>query len=213
MMIVMSPQATDAQKDAVIEKVKGAGVHVVTIDGEMNFVIGAVGDPDAVIELGLEGLDGVDKVLPISRPYKLASNELTHHEPTVIDIAGRKIGGGATFCLIAGPCTVESREQTLSVARTVKAGGASLLRGGAFKPRTSPFAFRGLGEPAVALAGRDLSKLIAGKFRRRPGHGDEVVHRHQPVDAQATPNGCKIDGPATVEKFDARAARDASKAK
>ena len=151
MMIVMSPQATDAQKDAVIEKVKGAGVHVVTIDGEMNFVIGAVGDPDAVIELGLEGLDGVDKVLPISRPYKLASNELTHHEPTVIDIAGRKIGGGATFCLIAGPCTVESREQTLSVARTVKAGGASLLRGGAFKPRTSPFAFRGLGEPALEI--------------------------------------------------------------
>jgi 3-deoxy-7-phosphoheptulonate synthase len=151
MMIVMSPQATDPQKDAVIEKVKAAGVHVVTIDGEMNFVIGAVGDPDAVIELGLEGLDGVDKVLPISRPYKLASNELTHHEPTVIDVAGRKIGGGATFCLIAGPCTVESQEQTLGVARAVKAAGASLLRGGAYKPRTSPFAFRGLGEPALQI--------------------------------------------------------------
>ena len=127
MMIVMSPQATDEQRAVVIAKLETTGVHVATIAGETNFVIGAVGDPDAVIELGLEGFDGVDKVLPISRPYKLASNELTHHEPTVIDVAGRQIGGGKTFCLIAGPCTVESREQTLSVARAVKAGGASLL--------------------------------------------------------------------------------------
>ena len=151
MMIVMSPQASDEQKQLVIDKVAKAGLHVATIDGEMNFVIGAVGDPDLVIEMGLEGLPGVDKVLPISRPYKLASNELTHHEPTVIDVGGRTIGGGSTFCLIAGPCTVESREQTLGVARAVKAGGASLLRGGAFKPRTSPFAFRGLGEPALEI--------------------------------------------------------------
>lgn len=151
MMIVMSPQATDEQRAIVIARLETTGVHVATIAGETNFVIGAVGDPDAVIELGLEGFDGVDKVLPISRPYKLASNELTHHEPTVIEVAGRRIGGGQTFCLIAGPCTVESREQTLGVARAVKAGGASLLRGGAFKPRTSPFAFRGLGEPALEI--------------------------------------------------------------
>src|SRR5205085_10428747 len=101
--------------------------------------------------LGLEGMAGVDRVVPISRPYKLASSELSHREPTVLDIAGRTVGGGDTFALIAGPCTVESREQTLTVARAVAAGGASMLRGGAFKPRTSPFAFKGLGVPGLEI--------------------------------------------------------------
>jgi 3-deoxy-7-phosphoheptulonate synthase len=89
--------------------------------------------------------------VPISRPYKLASSELSHHSPTVLQIDGRRIGGGDTFCLIAGPCTVESREQTLGVARVVRAGGASMLRGGAFKPRTSPFAFKGLGVAGLEI--------------------------------------------------------------
>ena len=102
-------------------------------------------------ELGLEGMAGVDRVVPISRPYKLASSELAHHEPTVLSIDGRLVGGGTTFCLIAGPCTVETREQTLEVARVVKAAGASMLRGGAFKPRTSPFAFKGLGPAALEI--------------------------------------------------------------
>jgi len=182
MMIVMQPHSTDEQRAVVMEKLEATGVHVATIAGEMNFVIGAVGDPDAVIELGLEGFPGVDKVLPISRPYKLASNELTHHEPTVIDVAGRKIGGGNTFCLIAGPCTVESREQTLSVARAVKAGGASLLRGGAFKPRTSPFAFRGLGEPALQILAeaREETGLPIVTELLDAGHAD-VIERYADV--------------------------------
>jgi 3-deoxy-7-phosphoheptulonate synthase len=96
-------------------------------------------------------MPGVDRVVPISRPYKLASSELAHHEPTVLDVAGRAVGGGDTFCLIAGPCTVESRPQTLAVAHAVAAAGASMLRGGAFKPRTSPFAFKGLGVPALEI--------------------------------------------------------------
>jgi 3-deoxy-7-phosphoheptulonate synthase len=104
-----------------------------------------------VRELGLEGMAGVDRVVPISRPYKLASSELAHHEPTVFSVDGRVIGGATAFCLIAGPCTVESREQTLAVARIVAAAGASMLRGGAFKPRTSPFAFKGLGVPALEI--------------------------------------------------------------
>jgi 3-deoxy-7-phosphoheptulonate synthase len=96
-------------------------------------------------------MSGVDRVVPISRPYKLASSELYHHEPTVVAVDGRRVGGGQTFTLIAGPCTVESREQTLQVARAVKAAGVSMLRGGAFKPRTSPFAFQGLGVPALEI--------------------------------------------------------------
>jgi 3-deoxy-7-phosphoheptulonate synthase len=119
--------------------------------GELTTAIGAIGDPEGVAELGLEGMAGVDRVVPISRPYKLASSELSHHEPTVLDIGGRSVGGGTTFCLIAGPCTVESEEQTLAVARAVKEGGASMLRGGAFKPRTSPFAFKGLGVAALEI--------------------------------------------------------------
>jgi 3-deoxy-7-phosphoheptulonate synthase len=126
-------------------------VHVVVMPGELTTAIGAIGDPEGVAELGLEGMPGVDRVVPISRPYKLASSELSHHEPSVFEIAGRTVGGGETFCLIAGPCTVESREQTLAVAAAVREGGASMLRGGAFKPRTSPFAFKGLGAKALEI--------------------------------------------------------------
>ncbi len=151
MMIVMTPQATQDQIDAVVGRLETTGVHVRVMPGELTTAIGAIGDPQGVAELGLEGMGGVDRVVPISRPYKLASSELSHHEPTTVEIAGRRVGGGATFCLIAGPCTVETREQTLAVAHAVKAAGAAMLRGGAFKPRTSPFAFKGLGVPALEI--------------------------------------------------------------
>jgi 3-deoxy-7-phosphoheptulonate synthase len=151
MMIVMTPKASDAQVEAVRERLAATGVHVVVMPGELTTAIGAIGDPQGVTELGLEGMDGVDRVVPISRPYKLASLELAHEAPSVVEVLGRRVGGGATFALIAGPCTVESREQTLEVAHAVKAGGASMLRGGAFKPRTSPFAFNGLGREALEI--------------------------------------------------------------
>jgi 3-deoxy-7-phosphoheptulonate synthase len=150
-MIVMTPEATEAEIAAVRARLETTGVHVLVLPGELTTAIGAIGDPEGVRELGLEGMAGVDRVVPISRPYKLASSELAHHEPTIVDVDGRRVGTTAAFCLIAGPCTVESREQTLSVARTVAAAGAAMLRGGAFKPRTSPFAFKGLGEPALEI--------------------------------------------------------------
>jgi 3-deoxy-7-phosphoheptulonate synthase len=151
MMIVMQPGAADAEVEAVRERLAETGVHVVVMPGELTTAIGAIGDPEGVIELGLEGMAGVDRVVPISRPYKLASSELSHHEPSRFEIAGRVVGGGTTFCLIAGPCTVESAYQTIAVAEAVKAGGASMLRGGAFKPRTSPFAFKGMGAAALEI--------------------------------------------------------------
>jgi 3-deoxy-7-phosphoheptulonate synthase len=151
MMIVMTPGAGEAQIAAVRAKLETVGVHVLVMPGELTTAIGAIGDPEGVRELGLEGMAGVDRVVPISRPYKLASSELAHHEPTTFTVDGRVVGGNATFCLIAGPCTVESREQTLAVARSVSAAGAAMLRGGAFKPRTSPFAFKGLGVPALEI--------------------------------------------------------------
>ena len=151
-MIVMTPTATQAEIEAVKARLEARGnLHVLVMPGELTTAIGAIGDPEGVAEMGLEGMPGVDRLVPISRPYKLASSELAHHESTVLQIAGRTVGGGKTFCLIAGPCTVESREQTFAVANAVAAAGASMLRGGAFKPRTSPFAFKGLGASALEI--------------------------------------------------------------
>src|SRR5262249_42639646 len=120
-MIVMTPEATEANIAAVRKRLETTGVHGLGRPGERTTAVGAIGDPEGVRELGLEGMEGVDRVVPISRPYKLASSELAHHEPTVFSIDGRTIGGPTAFCLIAGPCTVESREQTLEVARMVAA--------------------------------------------------------------------------------------------
>jgi 3-deoxy-7-phosphoheptulonate synthase len=151
-MIVMTPGASAEQIEAVRVRLESLGrLHVLVMPGELTTAIGAIGDPEGVLELGIDGMPGVDRVVPISRPYKLASSELAHHEPTVLQIGGRTVGGGVTFCLIAGPCTVESREQTLAVARAVAAGGGSMLRGGAFKPRTSPFSFKGLGGAGLEI--------------------------------------------------------------
>ena len=150
-MVVMTPEAGEAEIAAVRARLETTGVHVLVLPGELTTAIGAIGDPERVRELGLEGMAGVDRVVPISRPYKLASSELAHHEPTIVEVDGRRIGTTAGFCLVAGPCTVESRDQTLAVARAVADAGASLLRGGAFKPRTSPFAFKGLGVPALEI--------------------------------------------------------------
>src|SRR5437764_14943061 len=133
-MIVMTPEATEAEISEVKKRLESIErLHVLVLPGELTTAIGAIGDPEGVAELGLEGMPGVDRVVPISRPYKLASSELAHHEPTVFSVDGRQVGGG-TFTLIAGPCTVESLEQTVEVAEAVRAAGASMLRGGAFKP-------------------------------------------------------------------------------
>ncbi len=150
-MVVMTPQATETEIAAVVEKLEARGVHAKVMPGELTTAIGAIGDPEGVREMGLEGMPGVDQVIPISRPYKLASSELSHSQPTTFEVDGRRVGGGQTFCLIAGPCTVETREQTLAVADAVSKGNASMMRGGAFKPRTSPFAFQGLGLDALEI--------------------------------------------------------------
>src|SRR5215210_1423895 len=112
MMVVMTPQATLADIEAVVERLEAAGVHAKVMPGELTTAIGAIGDPEGVRAMGLDGLPGVDQVIPISRPYKLASSELSDHAATSFEVNGREVGGGAAFCLIAGPCTVESLEQT-----------------------------------------------------------------------------------------------------
>ena len=149
LLIMMSAEAPDDQVEDVLERLSEAGSYGRVAPGADSIVIGAFGDREALKSLSLETHDGVESVLPIRKPYKLVSSE-TSPEPTVIQTRGRRVGGGH-FALIAGPCTVESREQTLSTARAVEAAGATMLRGGAFKPRTSPYTFQGLGLEGLAI--------------------------------------------------------------
>ncbi|HTC72663.1 MAG TPA: 3-deoxy-7-phosphoheptulonate synthase [Solirubrobacteraceae bacterium] len=149
----MKETATEEEVQAVVTKIERAGARAHRSSGACVTVIGAIGDveQDANVEsLGLEGQPGVDRVVAILKPYKLASAQITHGERTVLDIDGRKVGG-ESFALIAGPCTIESREQTLQTARVVSDAGATLLRGGAYKPRTSPYTFQGLGQEGLRL--------------------------------------------------------------
>jgi 3-deoxy-7-phosphoheptulonate synthase len=149
-MIVMKPTATAQEVDAVVQRVHTVGARAHVINGEELTVIGAIGDAEHVARLDLEGTPGVDHMLPISKPYKLASSQITHGRRSVLDIAGAKVGGDH-FAMIAGPCTVESRAQTLETARIVADAGATMFRGGAYKPRTSPYAFQGLGQEGLRL--------------------------------------------------------------
>jgi 3-deoxy-7-phosphoheptulonate synthase len=148
-LIMMNGQAPDDQVEDVLLRLSESGSYGRVAPGRDSIVISAFGDPQMISSLSLEDIPGVEKVLPVSKPYKLVSAE-TQPEPTVIQVRGRRIGGD-WFGLIAGPCTVESREQTLETARAVNAAGATMLRGGAFKPRTSPYSFQGLGSEALAI--------------------------------------------------------------
>jgi len=148
MMIVMKNSATEAEVQAVIDRIQSVGAVAHPSRGEEVTVIGAIGDREHVARLELEGSPGVERVVPILKPYKLASKQL--RDVSVFDIGGRRIGG-EHFALIAGPCTVETRDQTLETARVVKAAGAAMFRGGAYKPRTSPYAFSGLGEGGLRI--------------------------------------------------------------
>src|ERR671939_1814624 len=150
MMIVMKEGATQSEIDAVVRRVESVGAHAHISAGELVTVIGAIGDREHVANLGLEGAPGVDHLVPILKPYKLASLQYKREERTVLEIDGRRIGGDH-FATIAGPCTVESREVLLDAARTVRDAGAQFLRGGAYKPRTSPYSFQGLGEAGLRL--------------------------------------------------------------
>src|SRR5436190_9835895 len=150
MMIVMKAAATEEEIQSVIDRIEEVGARAHPSRGEEVTVIGAIGDREHVMRLGLEGAPGVEQVVPILKPYKLASAQIRPNEPSVLEIEGRKIGG-EHFSMIAGPCTVETRDQTIGTAHTVKAAGGSLFRGGAYKPRTSPYAFQGLGQEGLRL--------------------------------------------------------------
>ncbi len=151
MIIVMKPGTPRKETRAVIQKIKDLGYTPHTIYGKTRNVIGAIGDERGKIVLqSLESLPGVERVVPILKPYKLASREVKP-EPTEIRLAPGVSVGGEKLLVIAGPCSVESDQQMVETAKAVKAAGAQVLRGGAFKPRTSPYAFQGLEEKGLRI--------------------------------------------------------------
>ncbi len=148
MIIVMKAGATREEVDAVVSRIEEMSYRPHIIEGVERTVIGAVGDEREKTRLqALDVMAGVESVMPILKPYKLASSQ-GRPERSVFTVNGTSVGGGK-LSVIAGPCSVESRGQILEIARLIKDGGANMLRGGAFKPRTSPYSFQGMGEEGL----------------------------------------------------------------
>ncbi len=157
MIIVMQSKAAKSQVDEVVGRIKDLGLKPHVSHGEFRTIIGAIGDESLLRPESFAGMAGVEKVMPIMKPYKLASRDFNAAD-TVLEVGPVRIGGDC-LAVVAGPCSVESERQLRDVARATRDAGAALLRGGAFKPRTSPYSFQGLGEEGLRLL-RD----IGGEF-------------------------------------------------
>ncbi|HEX7023535.1 MAG TPA: 3-deoxy-7-phosphoheptulonate synthase [Gemmatimonadales bacterium] len=149
MIIVLKPDATREHAEELMQRISALGLRPLYMPGQERVVLGALGDERAIESLHLDSDPMVESVKPILAPYKLVGREMHPHD-TIVELAGTQVGGGR-FTVIAGPCAVESREQLLATARAVKAGGGHALRGGAYKPRTSPYSFQGLGIEGLEL--------------------------------------------------------------
>ena len=150
MVVIMKPGFSEQQLTAAIHTMEEGGVKVMVSKGAETTILGAEGDPSRIDREKLSLLPGVDRVMRVTEPYKKA-NRKYHPEDTVIDLGGGAQVGGDRLAVIAGPCSVESEEQIVAVAQAVKASGATALRGGAFKPRTSPYSFQGMGHDGIRL--------------------------------------------------------------
>ena len=149
MIIILKSGASDEQIDHVVERIEALGLQAHLSRGTYRTVVGVIGDESKLQVEPLMAIAGVAQVVPVLPPYKLASLE-AHSQPTIVEVGGVKIGGGH-LGMIAGPCAIENGERLDAIAGEVKAAGANILRGGAFKPRTSPYAFQGLGEDGLKI--------------------------------------------------------------
>ncbi len=176
MIIVMKPNATAKQIGHVLQRIEDAGFRAHISRGEERTVIGVIGDERHLDPDQWSLLEGVERAMRVLRPYKLASREF-HRENTVIELGDVRIGGEHVV-IMAGPCSVESREQILATAQAVKEAGAVILRGGAFKPRTSPYSFQGLGEEGLKLLAeaREATGLLIVTEVMSPGQVPLVAH-------------------------------------
>ena len=161
MIIVLKPRATKQQIDHLLERIKALGLKPMVSKGTELTIIGVIGSEDVLRVQPLEVIPGVEKVMPVLKPYKLVSREFKP-EPSVVDAHGVKVGG-KEIVIMAGPCSVETRQMLAETARAVQQAGARVLRGGAFKPRTSPYSFQGLGEEGLKFldeVGRELGMPV-----------------------------------------------------
>ncbi len=160
MIIVVKPKTTKKQIDHILDKIKEYRLRGQVSRGKERTIIGVIGDERVLATVPFESFPGVEKTMTVLKPFKLASREFKN-TGTIIKIGGRASIGGRKVCLIAGPCSVESRKQFLSAARSLEKMGVGVLRGGAFKPRTSPYSFQGLGEDGLKIMaeGREATGL------------------------------------------------------
>ncbi|MEA1872496.1 MAG: 3-deoxy-7-phosphoheptulonate synthase [Chloroflexota bacterium] len=175
MIVVMKTGSSQDEISRVVNRIEVGGLKAHISQGIEHTVIGVLGQAFPELRDTLELLPGVEQVIPVSKPYKLASREF-HPQDTIVELNGVTIGGNG-IVVMAGPCAVESEEQLLSTAQAVKAAGATVLRGGAFKPRTSPYQFRGLGESGLkmlAQAGKETQMPIITEVMA-PEHVDLVA--------------------------------------
>ena len=149
MVVVMRTDATEADVERVCEKVREVGGEAFVSRGTVHTIIGLVGDSALFRALDLDNLPGVDHLIQVGKPYKMVARSL-HPEPTVVRVGSAEVGR-STFTIIAGPCAVESEAQAHEACRAAKEAGAAILRGGAFKPRTSPYSFQGLGKRGLEI--------------------------------------------------------------
>jgi 3-deoxy-7-phosphoheptulonate synthase len=217
MIVVMKPFASQEMIDRMSKRVEGLGMKPHVIVGVERTVIAATGSERDGVQAELEACEEVEKVMPILAPYKIASRE-TRRDPTIVTAGSLTVGGGQ-IGVIAGPCSVESEEQIMLVAAQVKEAGATALRGGAFKPRTSPYAFQGMKEAGLELlaAARDATGLAVVTEVMTPHHVDLVAryadvlqigarnmqnyHLLQAVGETRTPVLLKRGPSATIEEF------------
>jgi 3-deoxy-7-phosphoheptulonate synthase len=156
MLVVMKNDATEVQVQAVIREIESWGFRGIPMPGAQRTAVCIIGNTGPVDDSRLLAMDGVKETIPVTKPYKLVSRE-THPQSTIIAIGDIKIGGEKPV-IMAGPCAVESEEQALTIAHLVKQYGAQIFRGGAFKPRTSPYSFQGLGEEGLRILKKVRSK-------------------------------------------------------
>lgn len=149
MIIVLKPHATKEHADELMRRIAALGLRPLYMPGQERVVLGALGDERAIESLHLDSDPMVESVKPILAPYKLVGREMHPHD-TIVELGSTRVGGGH-FTVIAGPCAIESKDQMLATARAVKAAGAHALRGGAYKPRTSPYSFQGLGQEGLEI--------------------------------------------------------------
>jgi len=192
-LVVMKRGATQTEIDAVVARIQEFGITPVPLPGAERMAIGTFGSTSRAAAEAVESLPGVSEVVPVSRPFKLASREVIPDD-TVVAVDGVPVGGPSPLAVFAGPCSVESREQVLATARAVRAAGATIMRGGAFKPRSSPYTFRGLGPEGLELLAEARGETGLAICTEVLSPGD--------VDAVARVADCLQIGARNMQNFD-----------